>query len=122
MKVLPHSHRRKRPALAPEDYKQRRRERRMGRTLQSEAVVRAWAERHGFALRVLNGGHHWLLEKGDIVAEWWPSSAKLALNRDYLRDYHAAHWTDVTAVLQPHLHGERVSKPADNAVRAPSQN
>ncbi|MFB3905368.1 MAG: hypothetical protein ACE15E_18120 [Acidobacteriota bacterium] len=89
-----------RPALAPDDYRRRRRGRRLKRTLQAEAAVRAWAQKHGLALRVLNGGHHWIFEKAGLVAEWWPSSAKLALNRDYLRTFHAPHWPDVEAVLE----------------------
>ena len=94
------SHKRNGPVLAPDDYKRRRRERRMQRTLQSEAAVRGWAEQHGFALRVLNSGHHWMLEKPGMLAEWWPSSAKLALNRDYLRTFHAPHWSEVVLVLE----------------------
>jgi hypothetical protein len=91
---------RNRPVLAPGEYKRRRRERRMERTLHSEAVVRGWADQHGFTLRVLNNGHHWILEKPGIFAEWWPRSAKLALNRDYLRTYHAPHWPDVALTLE----------------------
>ena len=34
------------------------------------------------------------------MAEWWPSSAKLAANRAYDRDHHAPHWADVMVVLQ----------------------
>jgi len=89
-----------RPALTPDGYRRRRRGWRLERTLQAEAAVRAWARKHGFALRVLNGGHHWILEKAGLVAEWWPSSGKLALNRDYRRTFHAPHWPDVEAVLE----------------------
>jgi hypothetical protein len=89
-----------RPALTPDDYKRRRRERRLERTLHAEAAVQAWARKQGFALRVLNDGHHWILEKPGLVAEWWPSSARLALNRNYLGAFHAPHWPDVKAVLE----------------------
>ena len=75
----------------------------MGRTSQQEAQVRAWAEQRGCSLRVLNVGHHWLLQKPGFTAEWWPSSAKLAVNRDYDRDHHAPHWAEVAAVLQKML-------------------
>jgi hypothetical protein len=51
----------------------------MDRTSRAEPQVRAWAEQHGCSLRVLNNGHHWLIEKPGFVAEWWPSSAKLVL-------------------------------------------
>jgi hypothetical protein len=44
-----------------------------------------------------------LFQKPGFMAEWWPSSARLAVNRDYLHDHHAPHWTDVMVVLQQHL-------------------
>ncbi len=91
---------RQRRVLSPEEYKRQRRERRMDRTSQQEAQVRTWAEQHGCSLRVLNDGHHWLFQKPGFTAEWWPSSAKLAVNRDYDRDHHAPHWAEVAAVLQ----------------------
>jgi hypothetical protein len=75
----------------------------MERTGNLEAQVRAWAEQHGCSLRVLNGGHHWLFQKPGFMAEWWPSSAKLAVGRDYLHDHHAPHWKDVRSVLEQHL-------------------
>ncbi|MBI4662448.1 MAG: hypothetical protein HY735_26830 [Verrucomicrobia bacterium] len=90
--------------LAPDEYKRRRRERRMDRTAALEPQVRTWAERHGCSLRVLNGGHHWLFQKPGFRAEWRPSSAKLAVNRDYLHDHHAPHWAEVANVLEKHLH------------------
>jgi hypothetical protein len=72
----------------------------MERTSHQEAQVRAWVEQRGCSLRVLNAGHHWLLQKLGFMAEWWPSSAKLVVNREYHRDQHAPHWADVVAVLQ----------------------
>jgi hypothetical protein len=86
--------------LAPDDYKRLRRERRTNRTARLESHVRAWAEQRGLSLRVLNDGHHWLLQNTGFKAEWWPSSAKLALNRDYLGTFHAPHWTQVAALLE----------------------
>lgn len=88
------------PALTPDEYKRRRRERRIDRTARLESEVRAWAERHGCTLRVLNGGQHWLFQRPGFTAEWWPSSAKLALNRDYLRAVHTPHWPEVSHVLE----------------------
>jgi hypothetical protein len=77
----------------------RRRDRRMQRNLGLEGTVRRWAEEHGFALGIHNDGHHWVFKKGDIFVEWWPSSAKLALNRDYLQTVHAHDWPQVLARL-----------------------
>lgn len=39
-------------------------------------------------------------QKGRFVAEWWPSSAKLVLNRDYDRSFHAHDWTGVVPFLE----------------------
>jgi len=72
----------------------------LARTLDLEAEVTRWAAQRGLTLRVLNGGHHWLLQKPGLTAEWWPSSAKLVLNRDHLRDCHAPHWPHVAALLE----------------------
>ncbi len=47
----------------------------MERTSGLESAVRAWAERHGCAVRRLNGVHHWLFQKAGFMAEWWPNTA-----------------------------------------------
>ena len=72
----------------------------MERTSRLEEQARVWAEGHGCSLRVLNDGHHWLFQKPGSVTEWWPSSARLAVNRDYGSDIHAPHWADVVTVLE----------------------
>lgn len=89
-----------RPLPTPGNFRRRRRERRLQRTLGWEQEVSRWATQHGFTLRVLNGGHHWLLQKPGFVAEWWPSSAKLVLNRDYVHDRQAPHWPEVALALE----------------------
>jgi hypothetical protein len=103
MKSSPPPRRRDRRVLSPEEYKKQRRERRMERTSGLESQVRAWAERHGCSLRVLNDGHHWLLQKPGFMAEWWPSSARLAVNRDYGRHIHAPHWAEVVNQLEQYV-------------------
>jgi hypothetical protein len=86
--------------LTPQEYIRHRRQRRKTRTHQSESTVRASAEKHGFCLRVLNEGHHWIFEKPALFAEWWPSSAKHVFNRNYFRDLQAPHWPDVAQGLE----------------------
>lgn len=105
MKRKQSNRRRNRPALSPEDYKKQRRTRRLGRSGRSEEQIRGWAEKQGCSLRVLNDGHHWLFQAAGIVAEWWPSSAKLAIDRDYTGTTHAAHWSDVKKVLETRFSG-----------------
>ncbi len=78
----------------------RRRERRMDRNLALERTARQWADKQGFEFAIHNDGHHWVLKKPGLFVEWWPSSAKLVLNRDYLHDFHIHDWQQVVAKLQ----------------------
>jgi hypothetical protein len=100
MKSSPPPRRRDGRVLPPEEYKKQRR---MERTSRFEEQVRIWTQGHGCSLRVLNDGHHWLFQKPGSVTEWWPSSARLAVNRDYGSDIHAPHWADVVTVLEQRL-------------------
>jgi hypothetical protein len=86
--------------LEPREYMRRRRERRLERNAKAADQAKTWADRHGFNFRVNNEGHHWMWQKGGFVAEWWPSSAKLVLNRDYARSFHAHNWTVVIPFLE----------------------
>jgi hypothetical protein len=65
-----------------------RHDRRLSVALDCEAIMRAWAAERGLTVRILNRGHHWLFEKVGFIAEWWPSSAKLVVNRRYERGTH----------------------------------
>lgn len=78
----------------------RRRERRMDRNLARERTARQWADKQGFEFAIHNDGHHWVLKKPGLFVEWWPSSAKLVLNRDYVHDFHIHDWQQVIAKLQ----------------------
>ena len=55
----------------------------------------AWCDEHGAILRVNNDGHHWIID-GIIHAEWWPSSAKLVIERQW---QHGIHCHDVFQVI-----------------------
>jgi len=78
----------------------RRRQRRLDRNKSAADQAKTWADRHGFAFRVNNDGHHWMWQKGKLVAEWWPSSAKLVVNRNYQGSSHAHDWTAVIPFLE----------------------
>lgn len=60
-----------------------RHDRRLGAALDSSERMRQWCGEQGVAFDIKNEGHHWIMKKGDRVAEWWPSSAKLVLGRKY---------------------------------------
>jgi|GEM_PF-1728511 len=62
--------------------------RRLYTNLKFQEEVRAWAQRHGIVLKIKNEGHHWIFEYRNRVAEWWPSSAKLVIDRAYSKGIH----------------------------------
>jgi hypothetical protein len=45
-------------------------------------------KRAGLTLEIKNDGHHWIFRKGAKVAEWWPSSAKLVINKKWRKGIH----------------------------------
>lgn len=72
----------------PTEHYADRHRRRLSTNLEFEPAVREWCEKHGVDLRVTNEGHHWQFRAGKMIAEWWPSSAKLVLNKHWRRGIH----------------------------------
>lgn len=54
-------------------------------------TVIKWTIKVGINLTIKNQDNHWIWETLDGVnrADWWPSSAKLILNRDFTNGIHA---------------------------------
>jgi hypothetical protein len=47
-----------------------------------------WCLERGLSLSISNEGHHWKLQGTTLLAEWWPSSAKLVFDKQYERGIH----------------------------------
>lgn len=71
--------------------------RRLEAALNAEGYIRAEAMRHGIAVIVTNNGHHWRFEqaagapcprRNPVIAEWWPSSAKLVIRKRWADGVH----------------------------------
>ena len=86
--------------LEPREYLRQRRDRRLERNTTALHEAKTWADQHGFSLRVNNEGHHWMWQKNGLLAEWWPSSAKLVFNRNYDRCVDAYDWRTVISFLE----------------------
>ena len=61
--------------------------------------ILAWCHSRNITLEIKNDFHHWVFTVGQKKAEWWPSTAKLVLNRDYNNGIHAHDWKQVVKVL-----------------------
>lgn len=57
----------------------------------------------GLTLDVMNGGQHWKIRKEGFVAEWWPSSAKLVVNKHWQNGIHVHDYKQVLSVLREEL-------------------
>lgn len=54
----------------------------------TENKLRSWCVGNGWGFAVENKGHHFIMQKGSVLAEWWPSSAKLVFNKKWRRGIH----------------------------------
>jgi len=57
----------------------------------------------GVTLTVHNEGHHWKMVSESMVAEWWPSSAKLVFNKKYHLGNHCHDHEQVAAKIAWYL-------------------
>jgi hypothetical protein len=73
--------------------------RRLDANLGFQASVEKWCKSQGFDLRITNNGHHWQLTKDHFLAEWWPSSAKLVLNKEWDQGIHCHDYKQALAVI-----------------------
>lgn len=54
----------------------------------NEEKLRSWCVGNGWAFVVKNKGHHFIMQKGIVQAEWWPSTAKLVFNKKWSLGIH----------------------------------
>ncbi len=50
--------------------------------------LREWCEANGAELQISNGGHHWIIIRGERRAEWWPSSGKCVTDKRWADGHH----------------------------------
>ncbi len=86
-----------------------RHKRRLRSNLKYQQEVREWCKESGLTLRITNGGHHWAfyyggqLAPGSLFAEWWPSTAKLVIGKQWKQGIHTQDCRQLIRVLENHL-------------------
>jgi hypothetical protein len=83
----------------------RRHARRLATNIQNEEAVRAWCKRHYVELTITNEGHHWLFQclgTGKVI-EWWPSSAKMVVDKQWRKGVHVHDWKQALSLLEKTL-------------------
>ena len=76
-----------------------RHDRRKRANLANRTVLEEFCQEHGIALAIRNDGHHWLFRRKKILVEWWPSSAKLVVNKRWKQGIHIHDWEQARAQL-----------------------
>lgn len=58
-----------------------------------------WCQEHGITLELKNEGQHWRFRYRETVIDWWPSTAKLLINRDWENGYHIYDWLQAREIV-----------------------
>lgn len=90
------------PFISGEDPSDRHARRKI-RAAQDLSLFKQWCSRRGLSASVQNEGHHWIVQGQSFYAEWWPSSAKLVLNRRYERGIHCHDVEQVQRAIQDEM-------------------
>jgi len=77
-----------------------RHERRLRTNLSSKEIVENWCATNNVTFKVTNNGHHWRFSWGKRCIEWWPSSAKLVIDRKYSNGIHTHGFDQCLKILQ----------------------
>jgi hypothetical protein len=93
----------------------KRHARRHALNLQRESEVRRGCQSLGLTLQIKNDGHHWCFSRGAFLAEWWPSSAKLVINKQWENGIHCHDHQQVLREVQQSLHDTESVSPATNS-------
>jgi hypothetical protein len=82
-----------------------RHQRRLVSACKSKEEVEKWCEECGLSLTVTNGGHHWRFTRVDlqVFVEWWPSSAKMVIDKKYDCGIHCHDYTQVIKIMEDRL-------------------
>lgn len=81
--------------------KRRKRAERLRKAIGNEQRMRDWCKVHGLTLTIKNLGEHWIFRHQDnIVAEWWPSSAKLVFEKRWSSGSESGTWAETTRLIE----------------------
>lgn len=87
------------PKVRGEASKQRH-QRRKGQNLNHIKEVGEFCSKNGIVLHVTNDGHHWQAIKGKRIVDWWPSSAKAIVNKNWGAGIHVHDWGQFIELLK----------------------
>lgn len=84
----------------PNEKAQDRHQRRLRQNLKAQEVVNTYCNEKSIKMSILNNGHHWKFEKDGFLIEWWPSSAKLVINKNYKNGIHTHGYDQLLKIVE----------------------
>lgn len=69
--------------------------------------VESWCRSKGVKLTRSNDDHHWTFRRGKWIAEWWPSSAKLVIRKQWNRGIHVHDHVQASKAMERDLERSR---------------
>jgi len=88
------------PFIESESWKERH-NRRMKVALENQPKVEAWCRTHKWKLYVKNNGHHWCFYTHENkMIQWWPSSGKLVIGKQYGEGIHCHDYKQLLKTLE----------------------
>lgn len=83
----------------PDETPKERHERRKNAAADAQESIAKWCEEHTVEMIVSNDGHHWRFLKEKNTVEWWPSSAKMVVNKRWKDGLHVHDFKQVISIL-----------------------
>ena len=90
------------PYKKDEDPKDRHR-RRKNTNMAHADELGDWCKDRGIHLLVFNGGHHWQARLGRTMIEWWPSTAKVVMDKAWNQGIHCHDWQQFRGLIEKHI-------------------
>lgn len=88
------------PYVESESWKERHR-RRMKAALAEKNEVQRWCANHRWRLHINNNGHHWVfITHQNKFIEWWPSSGKLVIGKQWNKGIHCHDYKQLLKTLE----------------------
>ncbi len=69
-------------------------------------IIERFCENNNLVFRLLNNGHHWQVESDKKIIEWWPSSAKVVVNKNWKRGIHCHDYEQFIEIIKKEIGAE----------------
>lgn len=78
--------------------------RRLGMNAEQADAMREWCSKRGVKLSITNNGMHWQFQCPEgVLIEWWPSSAKLVIDKRWAHGIHVHDWTQAQRIVKAQM-------------------